>query len=62
MKHQGHLPGQVEIEERIPLKQGLKQDETGVEIHGIRIIEERIPLKQGLKPSTKCSPALYIPY
>ena len=39
-----------EIEERIPLKQGLKPDAAAIVVV-LFIIEERIPLKQGLKLS-----------
>ena len=41
----------MEIEERIPLKQGLKHDTAPEEADEHKQIEERIPLKQGLKPS-----------
>ena len=38
----------IEIEEKIPLKQGLKRT-WRIKIDIIHIIEEKIPLKQGLK-------------
>ena len=37
------------IEERIPLKQGLKPNSSSSSSIGRDVIEERIPLKQGLK-------------
>ena len=39
-----------EIEERIPLKQGLKLPNPHAIKSKVFTIEERIPLKQGLKP------------
>ena len=40
--------GRFGIEERIPLKQGLKRH-LGILMEPLPWIEERIPLKQGLK-------------
>ena len=40
------------IEEKIPLKQGLKQARLST-THADNIIEEKIPLKQGLKQGSR---------
>ena len=50
-EHAGYRSRSKTIEEKIPLKQGLKQISFSI-VHIKLRIEEKIPLKQGLKP--KC--------
>jgi len=47
---------EIGIEEKIPLKQGLKHPDMMI-FQRIKIIEEKIPLKQGLKQE---SPPAYV--
>ena len=44
------------VEERIPLKQGLKHENTFKVDAATGQVEERIPLKQGLKPIFRMDP------